>query len=221
MELSIFQACVNVAMLMRATGGPLSSGDISGAGFDMAAVVHVSAIRGFVRSTSLEVWKVMLPDTQSINRLWQASQLCPRSMENRLFEGKQVGSSTAFVIMELVLLSESLSGMGLMEWVGILNFQMSKWSMKQWVELESTKAFSEACRNDLEAILNIKDVDEGIELVLSFTFTCMCTESIQPPAHTEVSGLLTNFLLWMHQPLTCPLHQLPRPLSLASTLGSL
>ena len=47
-------------------------------------------------------------------------------MENRLFEGKQMGSSTASVIMELVLLSKSLDGMGLMEWVGILNFQTSE-----------------------------------------------------------------------------------------------
>ena len=76
---------------------------------------------------------------------------------------------------------------------------MREWSKKQWVELESTKAFSETCGNDSEVILSTKDVDEGIELVLSFTSSCMCTESMQPPAHTEVSGLLTNFLSWMHQ----------------------
>ena len=94
----------------------------------MAAVVHVSAVGGFVRSTCSEVWKVILPDTQSISGLWQVSQLCLRTTEqegsrevtykyteNRLFKGKWIGSSTASVIMELVLLSKSLSGMGLME----------------------------------------------------------------------------------------------------------
>ena len=114
--------------------------------------------------------------------------------------------------MELVLPSKSFSGMGLTEQVGILNFQMSEWSRKQWVELESTKAFSEMCGNDSEVTLSIKDVDKGIELALSFTSNCMCTESMQPPAHVEVSGLLTNFLFWMprlwshpwHQPMTHP-----------------
>ena len=48
-------------------------------------------------------------------------------------------------------------------------------------------------------ILSIKDVDEGIELALSFTSSCVCTESMQPPAHVEVSGLLTIFLSWMSQ----------------------
>ena len=90
-----------------------------------------------------------------------------------------------------------------MEWVGILNFWTREWSKKQWVELESTKAFLEMCGNDLEVILGIKDVDKGIELALSFTSSCVCTESTQPPAHVEVSGLLTNFLfqmcwLWTH-----------------------
>ena len=74
--------------------------------------------------------------------------------------------------------------------------------------------FEHPCGNDSEVILSIKDVDEEIELVLSFTSTCMCTESTQPPAHVEVLGLLTNFLLWMcwplthllHWPLTHPLH---------------
>ena len=133
-------------------------------------------------------------------------------MENRLFEGKWIGSSTASVIMELVLPSKSFSGMGLMEQVGILNFQMSEWSRKQWVEPESTKAFSETCGNDSEVILSIKDVDEGIELALSFASACVCNESMQLPAHVEVSGLLTNFLfrkpqLWSHlwcRPMTHP-----------------
>ena len=80
---------------------------------------------------------------------------------------------------------------------------MSEWSRKQWVELESTKAFSETCGNDSELILSIKDVDEEIELALSFTSTCMCTESMQPPAHVGVSGLLTNFFLQMRRA-TCP-----------------
>ena len=43
-------------------------------------------------------------------------------MENRLFGEKRIGNSTASVIIELVLLSKSLSGMGLTERVGILNF---------------------------------------------------------------------------------------------------
>ena len=132
-------------------------------------------------------------------------------MENRLFEGKQIGSSTASVIMELVLLSKSFSRMGLTEQVGILNFRMSEWSRKQWVELEFT-VFSKTCGNDSEVILSIKDVDEGIELALSFTSNCMCTKSTQPPAHVEVSGLLTNFLFrkpWLWScpwcwPMTCP-----------------
>ena len=62
-------------------------------------------------------------------------------MENRLFREKWIGNSAASVIIELVLPSKSLSGMGLMEQVGILNFQPREWSKKQWVELESTKAF--------------------------------------------------------------------------------
>ena len=119
-------------------------------------------------------------------------------MEDRLFREKWIGSSTASVIIEHVLLSKSFSGMGLMERVGILNFQMREWSKKQWVEPESTRAFLETCEKDSEVILSIKDVDEGIELVLSFTSRCVCTESMQPPAHTEVSGLLTIFLSWMN-----------------------
>ena len=130
-------------------------------------------------------------------------------MEDRLFEEKWIGSSTASVIIELVLPSKSFSGMGLTGRVGILNFQMREWSKKQWVEPESTKAFLETCGKKLEVILSIKDVDEGIELALSFTSSCVCTESMQPPAHVEVSGLLTIFLsqvnrlsshLW-HQPM--------------------
>ena len=111
-------------------------------------------------------------------------------MENRLFGEKWIGNSTASVIIELVLPSKSFSGMGLTEQVGILNFRTREWSKKQWVELESTKAFSEMCEKDSEVILSIKDVDEGIELALSFTSSHMCTESMQPPAHAEVSGLL-------------------------------
>ena len=85
-----------------------------------------------------------------------------------------------------------------MEQVGILNFCMNEWSRKQWVEPESTKAFLETCGNDLEVILSTKDVDKGIELALSFASACVCNESMQLPAHVEVSGLLTNFLLRMH-----------------------
>ena len=118
-------------------------------------------------------------------------------MENRLFGEKQIGNPAASVIIELVLPSKSSSGMGLTEQVGILNFQTREWSKKQWVEPESTKAFSETCRKESEVILSIKDVDEGIELALSFTSSCMCTESMQPPAHVEVSGLLTIFLSQM------------------------
>ena len=129
-------------------------------------------------------------------------------MENRLFEEKQIGSSTASVIIELVLPSKSLSGMGLTERVGILNFQMREWSKKQWVELESTKAFLETCGKALEVILSIRDVDEGIELALSFTSSCVCTESMQPPAHAEVSGLLTIFLSQMNQLSSRPWHRL-------------
>ena len=50
-----------------------------------------------------------------------------------------------------------------MEQVGILNFRTREWSKKQWVELESTKAFLEAFEKDSEVILSIKEVDEGIE----------------------------------------------------------
>ena len=44
-------------------------------------------------------------------------------------------------------------------------------------------------------ILSNKEVDEGIKLVLSFTSSCVCTESMQPQAHAEVSGLLTIFFV--------------------------
>ena len=143
-------------------------------------------------------------------------------MENRLFKEKWIGSSTPSVIIELVLPSKSFSGMGLMEWVGILNFRTRESSKKQWVELESTKDFLEMCGKNSEVILCIKDVDEGIELALSFTSNCVCTESTQPPAHTEVSGLLTIFLFqkdrlsscsW-HQPMIFPQLRSPGPLSL-------
>ena len=116
-----------------------------------------------------------------------------------------------------------------MEQVGILNFQTRKWSKKQWVEPESTKAFLETCGKELEVILCIKDVDEGIELALSFTSSCVCTESMQPPEHTEVSGLLTIFLSQMNRLSSRPWYQLvnhpwlrsPGPLSLWSLSGSL
>ena len=119
--------------------------------------------------------------------------------------------------------------MGLTEQVGILNFQMREWSKKQWVELESTKAFSETCGKASEVILSIKDVDEGIELALSFTSSCVCTKSTQPPAHAEVSGLLTNFLSqisWLsshpwYRPVSCSLLWSPGPLILWSLSGSL
>ena len=146
-----------------------------------------------------------------------------------MFEEKWIGSSTASVIIELVLLSKSFSEMGLMEQVGILNFRMREWSKKQWVELESTKAFLETCEKDLEVILSIEEVDEGIELVLSFTSSYVCTESMQPPAHVEVSGLLTIFLsrmsqllnrLW-YQPVSRPWLWSPGPLTLWLLLGSL
>ena len=100
---------------------------------------------------------------------------------------------------------------------------MREWSKKQWVEPESTKAFSETCEKDSEVILSSKDVDKGIELALSFTPSCMCTESMQPPAHVEVSGLLTIFLSWMNQLSSCLWHwpmirlrlRSPGPLSLS------
>ena len=150
-------------------------------------------------------------------------------MENRLFGEKWIGNSAASVIIELVLLSKSFSGMGLRERVGILDFRMREWSKKQWVEPESTKAFSETCGKESEVILSIKDVDEGIELALSFTSSCVCTESTQPPAHTEVSGLLTIFLPQMnwllsrpwYQPVNCPCLQSPGLLSLSLLSGSL
>ena len=85
---------------------------------------------------------------------------------------------------------------------------MREWSKNQWVELESTKAFLEMCEKESEVILSIKDVDEGIELALIFTSSCVCTESMQPPAHAEVSGLLTIFLSWKNWLLSCPWHQL-------------
>ena len=150
-------------------------------------------------------------------------------MENRWFGEKWIGNSAASVIIELVLPSKSLSGMRLTERVGILNFQMREWSKKQWVEPESTKACSETCGKALEVILSIKDVDKGIELALSFTSSCMCTESMQPPAHAEVSGLLTNFLSRMSRlsshPWYWPVNHLllwsPGPLALWSLSGSL
>ena len=106
---------------------------------------------------------------------------------------------------------------------------MREWSKKQWVELESTKAFSEACWKESEVISSIKDVDERIELALSFTSSCMCTESMQPPAHAEVSGLLTMFLsrmnrlsncLWL-QPMILPWLWLSGPRGLWLLSGSL
>ena len=150
-------------------------------------------------------------------------------MENRLFEEKWIGSSTASVIIELVLPSKSFSGMGLMKQVGILNFRTREWSRKQWVEPESTKLFLGTCEKDLEVILSIKEVDEGMELALSFTSSCVCTESTQPPAHAEVSGLLTNFLSQMSQlsshpwcwPVSRSLLWSPGPLILWLLSGSL
>ena len=106
---------------------------------------------------------------------------------------------------------------------------MREWSKKQWVEPESTKAFLETCGKESEVILSIKDVDKGIELALSFTSSCVCTESTQPPAHAEVLGLLTIFLYrvnqlsshpW-HQPMILPQLWLSGPCGLWSLLGSL
>ena len=150
-------------------------------------------------------------------------------MDDRLFGEKQIGSSTASVIIELVLPLKSFSGMRLMERVGILNFQMREWSKKQWVEPESTGDFSETCEKELEVMLSIKDVDEGIKLALSFTSSCMCTESTQPPAHAEVLGLLTIFLSQMNRLLSRPWHRpmihpwlwLSGPLGLLSLSDSL
>ena len=45
--------------------------------------VVTAAVEAELRGTGLvclDIWKVMLLVTQSINRLWQVSQLCPRMM---------------------------------------------------------------------------------------------------------------------------------------------
>jgi hypothetical protein len=52
-----------------------------------------------------------------------------------------IGSSTAFVITEFVLPSNSRRGIGSMEWVWILDLLTNADSIKQWVDPESTRAF--------------------------------------------------------------------------------
>ena len=76
---SILQAHLNAAAFMRAIGGAWSLGGVS-AGLDLV-VGCVSTIGDVVGSVFLEVWKVILPNTQSISGLWRVSQLCPRTIE--------------------------------------------------------------------------------------------------------------------------------------------
>jgi hypothetical protein len=52
-----------------------------------------------------------------------------------------IGSSTALVITEFVLPSNSWRGIGSTGWVWILYLLTNEDSIKQWVDPESTKAF--------------------------------------------------------------------------------
>ena len=68
--------------------------------------------------------------------------------------------------------------------------------MKQWVELESTKAVIGILGTESECKLTIKeDVLERAE-ALSLTSLSAHSESMQPSERAEVFGLLTIFLPW-------------------------
>ena len=66
-EPSILQARLNAAAFMRVIGGAWSFKGVP-VGPELVAVVHALAIGGFIGFACLEVWKVILPDTnQSVD----------------------------------------------------------------------------------------------------------------------------------------------------------
>ena len=78
--------------------------------------------------------------------------------------------------------------------------------MKQWVELESTKARNETFSKESEERLTTKDIlldkEEETEEALILTSLGVHSESMQPSESTEARGLLANFLPQQPSPRT-------------------
>jgi hypothetical protein len=105
-----------------------------------------------------------------------------------------IGSSTASVITEFVLPSNSRSGIGSTERVRILYLLTNLDSIKQWVAPESTKAFILwfGIRDDNK--LTTREFGDKRAEALILTSPNAQTESARPLVCAEAGGPLTIFL---------------------------
>jgi hypothetical protein len=104
-----------------------------------------------------------------------------------------IGSSTASVITEFVLPSNSRRGIGSTERVQILYLRTNLVSIKQWVDPESTKAFILwfGIRDDSK--LTTREFGEKRVEALSLTSPNAQTESARPLVCVEVRRPLSIF----------------------------
>ena len=104
-----------------------------------------------------------------------------------------IGSSTASVITEFVLPSNSLRGIGSTERVQILYLHTNFVSIKQWVDPESTKAFILwfGIRDDNK--LTTREFGDKRAEALSLTSPIAQTESARPSVCAEARRPLTIF----------------------------
>ena len=111
-------------------------------------------------------------------------------------EGNWIGNSTDSVIMEFVLPSNILSRIGEIDHMGILYLQMNEDSMKQCVELETTKDLKGTFGTSSEHKLTTREVGLERAEALILTSLLALTKSMQSLECIETEGLLTVFLSW-------------------------
>jgi hypothetical protein len=167
---------------------PKAAGDI---GFDAACNGELNDMR---------------PKAQSINKLYQVSQLCPRTMEQLVSSrltykeivwislvGKRSGKSIDSEMTAFVVLSNNQSGIGGIREEQRLCGLTRLESRKQWVELESMRALIAVPEAESEEMRKVRESEERVD-TLSLTSLVIWGVPMQPSAHTEVEGLLTMFL---------------------------
>ena len=107
-------------------------------------------------------------------------------MKKVLWDGNQTSNSTDSEMVAFTLPSNNLSGSGEICLVGILYIRIKADSMRQWVELKSTKAVIRISGMESEHKLTIEeDVLERAE-ALSLTSLLAHSESTQPLERVEV-----------------------------------
>ena len=199
---SNFEIRVKAAALTKAMQGATSGvGGSDEIGADAMFSGLAKELAGF------GVYNVILLNTQSINGLYQVSQLCPKTalqlasngVTKNITEccspaGKWIKRSTECWISELEDPSKSRNGIGPISDVWSLWSEMKEESRKQWVELESRRVRIWVCDMESDERSRVKEFgDERVD-GLRWRSVIAPRDTMQPSSSAGPEGLLTDFL---------------------------